>query len=92
MQKPSHPRYIVESARRWRRSQTGAEMVLWGCLQNRGIRGAKFRRQYPIGRYVADFYCHEAHLAIELQGGIHEKEDQEEYDLSPLSLWERGRG
>ena len=74
------------------RSQTGADMVLWGCLQNRGIMGAKFRRQYPIGRYVADFYCHEAHLAIELQGGIHEKEDQEGYDRSPLSLWERGWG
>ena len=78
MQKPSHPRYIVESARRLRRSQTGAEKVLWGCLRNRGIMGAKFRRQYPIGRYIADFYCHEAHLAIELQGGIHEKKDQKE--------------
>jgi very-short-patch-repair endonuclease len=42
--------------------------------------GAKFRRQHPIGRYIADFYCQEARLVVELDGGVHSTECQQEYD------------
>jgi very-short-patch-repair endonuclease len=63
-----------------RRNRPSAEEILWACLRNHRLIGAKFRRQHPLGRYIADFYCHEARLAIELQGGIHNQTDQREYD------------
>jgi len=62
---------LVETARRLRKKQTPAEDVLWALLRNRRFLGLKFRRQHQIGDYVADFYCHEAALVVELDGGVH---------------------
>lgn len=73
------PDYIVEVARNLRRNQTEAEQILWTRLRNRGLNGFKFRRQYAIGRYIADFYCSEANLVIEVDGEVHEQ--QKESDL-----------
>jgi very-short-patch-repair endonuclease len=42
--------------------------------------GFKFRRQHPIGPYIVDFYCHKAQLAIEIDGGQHNQDDQLLYD------------
>ena len=42
--------------------------------------GLKFRRQHPIGRFIADFYCHEKKLVIEVDGSVHNSEEQREYD------------
>ena len=42
--------------------------------------GFKFRRQHPIDVYIADFYCHEAKLIVELDGGLHNKPENKEYD------------
>jgi len=58
-------------ARRLRRSETDAERKLWFRLRNRRLAGLKFRRQHPIGPFVADFCCTEARLIIELDGGQH---------------------
>ena len=58
-------------ARRLRRQQTDAERVLWLCLRDRRLNGWKFKRQVQIDRFVADFYCAEAKLVIELDGGQH---------------------
>ena len=80
MENPKVLHYVVEIARRLRQNQTSAEEALWACLRNRRLIGAKFRRQHPLGRYIADFYCHEATLVVELQGGIHNQKDQREYD------------
>ena len=74
------------TVRKLRRDQTNAEELLWKELRGRKFRGIKFLRQHPIifeyyGKkrfIVADFYCHEAKLIIELDGGIHEK--QKDYD------------
>ncbi len=63
-----------------RRNQTEAEKALWRILQNREFAGIKFRRQHPIWPYIADFYCHEARLVIELDGGQHSETEQHEYD------------
>ncbi|PYQ60323.1 MAG: hypothetical protein DMF53_17220, partial [Acidobacteria bacterium] len=41
-------------------------------LRNRNLLRLKFRRQVPIGRYIADFYCHRYKLIIELDGSVHE--------------------
>jgi len=64
------------------REPTEAEAALWQLLRNRKLIGAKFRRQVPIGRYVADFYCHERKLIIELDGGVHSDPDQQIHDRS----------
>jgi len=60
-----------ETARRLRRQQTDAERLLWFRLRDRRLGGWKFRRQFPIDRYVVDFFCADAHLVIELDGGHH---------------------
>lgn len=54
--------------------------MLWAVLRNRKLEGAKFRRQHPLGRYIADFYCHEALLVVELDGSVHDRLYQAEYD------------
>jgi very-short-patch-repair endonuclease len=59
-------------ARTLRKQATKAEEVLWSQLRGSRFHGAKFRRQVPFDRYVADFYCHAAKLVIELDGEQHE--------------------
>ena len=61
-------------------NQTEAEALLWSKLRNRQFLGLKFRRQYGIGEYIADFYCPEIRLVIELDGGQHLTADGLEYD------------
>ena len=80
MPKPNYPSYIVGLARQLRQRPTPTEEILWTRLRNRKLGGAKFRRQHPLGRYVPDFYCHEASLAVELEGRIHDQAYQREYD------------
>jgi len=58
-------------ARNLRKNQTPAESLLWSKLRSRQLSGFKFRRQHPLDRYILDFYCSEAHLAIEIDGGQH---------------------
>ena len=72
---------ILESRRRdLRVKQTEAEKILWQKLRNRQINGFKFFRQYSIGKYIADFYCSELRLVIELDGSQHYEENSLEYD------------
>jgi very-short-patch-repair endonuclease len=75
-----YPHYIIDLARRFRKQATSAEEILWTKLRNQRLAGLKFRRQRHIGRYISDFYCAELKLVIELEGKIHEKTEQREYD------------
>ena len=59
------------TSRKLRRGQTDAEALLWFMLRNRQLVGAKFRRQYPIGPYVADLVSLEHRLVVEADGGQH---------------------
>ena len=59
------------SARRLRANQTGAEMTLWRELRKLETKGTHFRRQVPIGPYVADFACMASRVVIELDGSHH---------------------
>ena len=70
---------IFTNAKHLRKNMTDAETILWVHLK-RGINGIKFRRQHPIGLYIADFYCHKAKLIIEVDGSIHNNEDVKESD------------
>ncbi|MBD2424671.1 endonuclease domain-containing protein [Phormidium sp. FACHB-1136] len=74
------PGYIYALCRELRKEQTSAEGLLWAALRNRQLEGLKFRRQHPLGRYIADFYCAERRLVIELDGAVHDLPDQQEYD------------
>ena len=78
--------YIKHIALQLRRNQTRCEAVFWEKVRNRKLNGMKFLRQYPISFeyfgerrfFIADFYCHQARLVVEIDGGIHEF--QAEYD------------
>jgi adenine-specific DNA-methyltransferase len=61
----------TRNARSLRASQTEAESFLWRRLRDRQLGSAKFRRQVPIGPYIADFACYAARLVVELDGGQH---------------------
>jgi very-short-patch-repair endonuclease len=69
-----------EKAKTLRKNSTPAEKLLWKMIRNRDVMGFKFRRQHPLLYFVADFYCHEALLVIELDGDIHELQDVQQYD------------
>ena len=63
-----------------RQNQTEAEKLLWSQLRNKRFCGVKFFRQYSIGPYILDFYSPTFRLAIELDGGRHSEQEQQEYD------------
>ena len=67
----SKPALTRDAARRLRLDLTDAETRLWSRLRNRRLEGFKFRRQHSIGPFVADFFCLEAKLVIELDGSQH---------------------
>ncbi|MBU0677489.1 MAG: endonuclease domain-containing protein [Verrucomicrobia bacterium] len=66
----------TKQARALRRRQTEPEKLLWKALRNRKVQGAKFRRQYPEGPYILDFYCLEKKLAVELDGSGHNRSSE----------------
>jgi very-short-patch-repair endonuclease len=68
----------METARMLRKRMTNAEKQLWEKLKGKQIMGLRFRSQHPIDIFIADFYCHEARLVIEIDGDIHN--GQFEYD------------
>jgi very-short-patch-repair endonuclease len=77
-QKQRHHRHNVEAARDLRDRQTIAEVRLWEALRARRLEGIKFRRQHPIGQYVVDFCCPERHLIVELDGGVHDTQREQD--------------
>lgn len=83
----SHAR--AAKARELRKNQTPPEGILWSRLRNRQVDGLKFRRQYPVGRVVLDFFCEEIKLAVEVDGDVHGS--QREYDAR-CDHWLREQG
>ncbi|MDW3209483.1 MAG: endonuclease domain-containing protein [Reichenbachiella sp.] len=71
---------LFEFAKANRKKQTPAEKILWDALRNRKLEGHKFRRQHPISQFIADFYCHEFKLIVEVDGGYHSGQEQAEID------------
>lgn len=57
---------------------TDAERLLWYHLRNGRFRGLNFRRQHPIGPFIADFACVDCHLIIELAGGQHATQSEQD--------------
>jgi very-short-patch-repair endonuclease len=67
-------------ARALRKKSTWAEKLMWRWLRGRRFSGYKFRRQHPVGPYLLDFFCEEARLAIELDGGQHGFPEKQRHD------------
>jgi very-short-patch-repair endonuclease len=63
-----------------RREDTRAEKKVWVQLKDRRTLGLKFRRQVAIDRYIVDFYCHEIRVIVEIDGGVHDRPGQAEWD------------
>lgn len=88
----------VETARELRKSMTEAEKILWQNLRNRKLEGVKFLRQHPITYdyntnpvkyFVADFYCAERKLIVELDGKIHLNQQEKDF-IRDVILLQRG--
>lgn len=71
---------IFENAEYLRKNMTHEERMVWAYLSNNQM-GFKFRRQHPIWMYIADFYCHELKLVIEIDGSIHNLNDVKMNDV-----------
>ena len=61
-----------------RKRPTDAEKVLWKQLQRKQIEGFKFRRQQPIDNYIVDFVCFEKRIVIEVDGGQHATQSEDD--------------
>jgi very-short-patch-repair endonuclease len=77
----------TKQARRLRSTMTRAEVVLWSRLR-RNTLGCQFRRQHPIGPYIADFACAELELVIEVDGDSHAQPGAQTYDNSRTRFME----
>jgi type I site-specific restriction-modification system R (restriction) subunit/very-short-patch-repair endonuclease len=71
---------LIDEAKALRKNQTPAEDIFWELVRNKKFFGLKFRRQHQIGPYIVDFYCDENKLVIELDGEIHNTDEQREHD------------
>lgn len=67
---PYNPK-LKQLARQLRKNMTFGEVLLWQKIRRKQL-GIQFHRQIPIKKYIVDFYCHELHLAIEIDGSTHD--------------------
>ena len=74
---PLYTQSLIERARELRKNMTRQEKALWEFLKSCKF---KFYRQRPIGGYIADFYCRQLGLVIEVDGSQHNTLEAEEYD------------
>jgi very-short-patch-repair endonuclease len=79
--------YLV--ARSLRKHPTPAERAMWTILRDRRLRGLKFRRQFPIDPFIADFCCWEIRLVVELDGAVHAEQAERDRERD---AYIRGKG
>ena len=82
-------RELKMRARFMRKHPTPAEALLWQHLRHRRVGGYHSRRQHPVVRYIVDFYCAEAKLAIEVDGSVHDEPGHNEYDMARQAFLEK---
>ncbi|MBR1151730.1 endonuclease domain-containing protein [Bradyrhizobium sp. JYMT SZCCT0428] len=78
-------------AKQLRRAMTRAETLLWRHLKADRLAGLAFRRQTPIGNYIADFVAHSCKLVVELDGESHNFEESIRHDAR-RDEWFSSRG
>ncbi len=85
----SYTKKALKNAKALRQNSTDAEKQLWSILRGKKFKELKFRRQQPIGNYIADFVCFSEKFIIELDGGQHNIENQMEYDIKRTKYLEQ---
>ncbi len=68
----------ITIAKNLRKRLTNTERLLWSRLRAKQIEGCKFRRQTPIGKYIVGFVCHEQRVIVEVDGGQHSENEEED--------------
>ncbi len=76
----------LNQRRELRRKMTITEKIVWERLRTRNLNGIKFKRQFGIGPYILDFFAPSINLAIEIDGGIHERPDVREKDQNKYAF------
>ena len=77
-------RELQQAARGMRTVATEAEDVLWEALRGRRLDGLRFRRQHPVGRFVLDFYCPIHKLVVEVDGGVHDAQEERDAERTAV--------
>lgn len=78
---------IYKLAKELRKNETAAEKILWERLNRNQILGLQFRRQHPINRFIADFFCVKIKLVIEIDGSIHEIAEYKDHVLGRSEIF-----
>lgn len=78
----------IRRARQLRRTMTRAEIILWQHLRKRQLAGHRFRRQVPVGPYIADFACVERRLIVEVDGETHSRRGEVDHDAGRTAFLE----
>ena len=86
-----YPERQLDRARQLRRGMTNAEAALWRLLRGSRIDALKFRRQVPVGPFIADFLCFRHRLIVELDGPPHDSDDRKSHDFA-RDEWLRSQG
>ncbi len=80
---------LLAFRKKLRKDLTPAEAKRWTLLNGSQLDGRKFRRQHSVGRYILDFYCPSEHLAIELDGAVHDNDAAQAHDLDRRKFLEQ---
>lgn len=79
---------VFVNAKALRYHMTPAEVLLWDFLKVK-LSNTKFRRQHPLGNYIADFYCHKYKLVIEVDGSVHQLPTVKQNDIEKQTFFEQ---
>ena len=71
---------VKTNAKNLRKTLTLTERIVWSWIRNRQLLNLKFRRQFPIGPYILDFYCSEKRVGMEIDGDSHDLDEQIDKD------------
>ena len=85
---PRTDKLTVKRARQLRSAMTSAEVILWQNLRRRQLGDFRFRRQVPVGPYIADFACIERNLIVEVDGATHSEPDELAHDARRTAFLE----
>jgi very-short-patch-repair endonuclease len=78
--KPPINKETLRRCKELRNNSTPQEIIVWSRLRAKRFHNLKFKRQYPLGRYIIDFICLDKKLIIEIDGSQHKEENQDIYD------------
>ena len=78
----------LELAKQFRKEATPSENIVWQLIRNRKIHNLKWRRQQIIEGFVADFYCSDLNVVLEIDGEVHDNDSAREYDQLRTEIFE----